>query len=35
MNQAAIEAARRSIFTVSSGAPQRQGGSITYLFVSQ
>ena len=35
MNQAAIEAARRSVFTVSSGAPHRQGGSITYLFVAQ
>lgn len=35
MNQAALEAARKSVFTVSDIAPARQKGSITYLFVSQ
>jgi TonB family protein len=35
MNQAAIDAARKSVFTVSDIAPSRQRGSITYLFVAQ
>jgi TonB family protein len=35
MNSAALEAAKSSRFTVSSNAPTRQQGSITYLFVPQ
>ncbi|MFP4556591.1 MAG: energy transducer TonB [Bacteroidales bacterium] len=35
MNSAAIEAARKSTFSVMASAPSRQSGSITYLFVSQ
>jgi hypothetical protein len=35
MNAAAINAAKASRFSVSSNAPTRQQGSITYLFVPQ
>ena len=35
MNRAALEAAQTCRFTVSDNAPERQGGSITYLFVRQ
>ena len=35
MNQAAINAAKASLFNVSSASPSRQKGSITYLFVPQ
>jgi TonB family protein len=35
MNNAALEAARNSLFTVSPQAINRQKGSITYLFVRQ
>ncbi len=35
MNQAAINAAKASLFNVSSASPSRQRGSITYLFVPQ
>ncbi len=35
MTSAAIDAARRSRFTVTDGAKGRQKGSITYLFVPQ
>ncbi len=35
MNQAAINAAKASLFTVAASAPSRQKGSITYLFVPQ
>lgn len=35
MNTAALEAARASLFSTSSNAPARQGGSITYMFVPQ
>ena len=35
MNTAAIEAARASRFSIMTNAPNRQTGSITYLFVAQ
>ncbi|MFO8021119.1 MAG: TonB family protein [Perlabentimonas sp.] len=35
MNSAAIEAARKSTFSIMANAPSKQSGSITYLFVSQ
>jgi TonB family protein len=35
MNNAALEAAKKSMFTIDAVAPNRQVGSITYLFVPQ
>lgn len=35
MRQAALEAARASLFNIDSSAPARQEGTITYLFIPQ
>ena len=35
MRQAAIEAARVSLFNIDSSAPARQSGTITYIFIPQ
>ncbi len=35
MNQAALAAAKSSVFSPSQSAPSKQNGSITYLFVKQ
>lgn len=35
MNRSALEAAKRSLFSVDLSAPNKQAGSITYLFVPQ
>jgi len=35
MNNAALEAAKASLFSADGAAPPRQRGSITYLFVPQ
>jgi TonB family protein len=35
MHETAIDAARQSRFDVNSGAPERQTGTITYLFIPQ
>jgi TonB family protein len=35
MHQTALDAARRSRFNLDKGAPERQTGTITYLFIPQ
>lgn len=35
MRQAALEAARASLFNIDSSAPARQNGTITYIFIPQ
>lgn len=35
MRQAALEAARASLFNIDSSAPARQSGTITYIFIPQ
>ena len=35
MREAALEAARNSLFNIDDSAPARQSGTITYLFIPQ